>query len=361
MASRDEDVSVTMETRVLPVDSQHPAPEAIAQAAQLIRAGEVVAFPTETVYGLGADAWRAEAVQRIFEAKERPAHDPLIVHLADVTWLPQVAAHVPPVAHELAARFWPGPLTLVLPRGERIPDVVTAGGETVAMRVPAHPVALALLGAAEAPIAAPSANRFGHVSPTRAEHVLADLDGRIPLILDGGPTPVGVESTVLSLVTPTPTILRPGGVSREALLAVLGEVAVRERPISPDETIPSPGTLDQHYAPRANVRFYTGPRAVVLPALRAAAFELEEQGEHVGLLIAEEDRAALAGAPGVVQTLGAQGDVTTIARQLFAALRALDAAGVSVILARDFGSAGLGLAVRDRLTRAAGGDVIRVA
>ena len=202
MASRHPDVSVSMETRVLPVDPQQPEPEVIAQAAQLIRAGEVVAFPTETVYGLGADAWRAEAVQRIFAAKERPAYDPLIVHLADATWLPQAVKHAPPVARELAARFWPGPLTLVLPRGERIPDIVTAGGETVAVRVPAHPVALALLHAAEAPIAAPSANRFGHVSPTRAEHVLADLDGRIPLILDGGPTPVGVESTVLSLATP---------------------------------------------------------------------------------------------------------------------------------------------------------------
>jgi L-threonylcarbamoyladenylate synthase len=250
---------------------------------------------------------------------------------------------------------------LVLPRGERIPDAVTAGGETVAMRVPSHPVALALLRAAEVPVAAPSANRFGHVSPTRAEHVLADLDGRIPLVLDAGPTPVGVESTVLSLVTSVPTILRPGGVSREALRAVLGEVAVRERPISPEETVPSPGTLAQHYAPRARLRFYTGPREVVLSALRAAALELEEQGERVGLLIAEEDRAALADAPGIVQTLGTQGDVPSIARRLYAALRALDVAGVSVILARDFGSAGLGLAVRDRLTRAAGGDVIRVA
>ena len=363
-----------METRVLPVDPQQPEPEVIAQAAKLIRAGEVVAFPTETVYGLGADAWRAEAVQRIFAAKERPAYDPLIVHLADATWLPQAVKHAPPVARELAARFWPGPLTLVLPRGERIPDIVTAGGETVAVRVPAHPVALALLRAADAPIAAPSANRFGHVSPTRAEHVLADLDGCIPLILDGGPTPVGVESTVLSLATPTPTILRPGGVSRESLRAVLGEVALYTQSatsqeatslpgggIEGSETVPSPGTLDQHYAPRAQLRFYTGPRAVVLPALRAAAFELDAAGERVGLLVAEEDRAALSDAPGIIQTLGAQGDVPSIARRLFAALRALDAAGVSVILARDFGSAGLGLAVRDRLTRAAGGDVIRVA
>ncbi len=363
-----------METRVLPVDPQQPEPEVIAQAAQLIRAGEVVAFPTETVYGLGADAWRAEAVQRIFAAKERPAYDPLIVHLADATWLPQAVKHAPPVARELAARFWPGPLTLVLPRGERIPDIVTAGGETVAVRVPAHPVALALLRAAEAPIAAPSANRFGHVSPTRAEHVLADLDGRIPLILDGGPTPVGVESTVLSLATPTPTILRPGGVSRESLRAVLGEVALYTQSatsqeetslpgggIEGGEAAPSPGTLDQHYAPRAQLRFYTGPRAVVLPALRAAAFELDAAGERVGLLVAEEDRASLSDAPGIIQMLGAQGDVPSIARRLFAALRALDAAGVSVILARDFGSAGLGLAVRDRLTRAAGGDVIRVA
>ncbi len=333
---------------------------AIRRAAEVLRRGGLVVFPTETVYGLGANALDAEAVRSIFAAKERPAYDPLIVHLADPSDLGRVVRAIPPIAHTLAGHFWPGPLTLVLPRSERVPPEVTAGGDTVAVRVPSHPVALALIEAAGVPVAAPSANRFGRVSPTRAEHVLADLAGRIDVLLDAGPTPVGVESTVLSLVTPVPTILRPGGVSREALEEVLGEVQFLERPVVPggEDAVPSPGTLLEHYAPRAEVTFYRGPRPAVLAAMREQALHLQAQGLLAGVLVADEDVPFFAELPLVVESVGPEVALNEIARQLFAAVRALDRAGVSAILARDFGAAGLGLAVRDRLTRAAGGRVV---
>jgi L-threonylcarbamoyladenylate synthase len=326
----------------------------------VLQHGGLVAFPTETVYGLGANALDAAAVQGIFAAKGRPAYDPLIVHLAGPEALPDVVADVPPLAETLAAHFWPGPLTLVLPRCPRIPLAVTAGGQTVAVRVPAHPVALALICAAGFPVAAPSANRFGRLSPTQAAHVLDDLEGRIDVLLDGGPTPVGVESTVLSLITPVPTILRPGGVSREALAAVLGQVDVAGRVFTAEDIAPSPGVLAQHYAPRAKLTLYQGSRRAVLQAMRTVAAQLAATGQRVGLLLAEGDAAAFAGLPVTVQSIETGGGLEGAARQLFTALRALDRAGVTAILARDFGARGLGLAIRDRLTRAAAGNVVCV-
>ena len=344
----------------MPIDPTTPDPAAIRQAAEVLRHGGLVAFPTETVYGLGANALDVEAVQGIFAAKGRPAYDPLIVHLAGPETLADVVAEVPSLAETLAAHFWPGPLTLVLPRGPHIPLAVTAGGPTVAVRVPAHPVALALIRAAGFPVAAPSANRFGRLSPTQAAHVLDDLDGRIDLLLDGGATPVGVESTVLSLVTPVPTILRPGGVSREALAMVLGQVDVPGRVFTAEDVVPSPGALAQHYAPRARLTLYQGPRQTVLQAMRTAAAQLVETGQRVGLLLAVGDAAAFAGLPVTVQSIETDGGLEGAARQLFTALRALDRAGVTAILARDFGARGLGLAIRDRLTRAAAGNVVCV-
>ncbi|MGC9467912.1 MAG: L-threonylcarbamoyladenylate synthase [Anaerolineae bacterium] len=347
-------------TRVLRVDPQDPDPDVVAQAAAVIREGGLVAFPTETVYGLGANALDVIAVSGIFRAKARPAFDPLIVHLVDAAQLDLVVAETPDVTWELAREFWPGPLTLVLPRGERIPQAVTAGGDTVAVRVPSHPVAHALIAAAGVPIAAPSANRFGHVSPTSAEHVLADLGGRIDVLLDGGSTPVGVESTVLSLIDDPPRILRPGGVSREALERVLGVVEVAQHAVAEEASIVSPGTTAKHYAPRAKVIFFSGEREPMLAAMRGAAQEQVEAGEKVGLLLAEEDVPTFRDLPVEVEAMGSLTSMAQIAQQLFASLRALEQSGVSVILARDFGPAGLGLAVRDRLTRAAGGHVVVV-
>ncbi len=349
------------QTLVLGVHPAAPDERVIQHAAALLRSGGLVAFPTETVYGLGANAMDPQAVQSIFRAKERPLYDPLIVHLADTGSLPSVVRTIPPVVSELAARFWPGPLTLVLPKQPGVPPEVTAGLETVAVRIPAHPVALALIRAAGVPVAAPSANRFGGVSPTRAEHVLADLEGRIDLILDAGPTPVGVESTVLSLVTSPPTLLRPGGVSYEALVDILGEVTLpHQSDPSPGRPPPSPGTLPQHYAPRARLLLYDGPTQAVLEAMREETLRLRAAGNVVGLLVAEEDLPTLENLPATIQSVGSEAAPEEVARHLYAALRHLDEVGVTVILARDFGETGIRRAVHDRLRRAAGGHVIRV-
>lgn len=316
--------------------------EAVSRAAQVIREGGLVAFPTETVYGLGADALSAAAVARIFEAKERPRGNPLIVHLGGVEALEEVAARVPDRAREIAARFWPGPLTLVLPRASAVPLVTTGGLETVALRVPAHPVARALIQAAARPIAAPSANRSGRPSPTCAEHVREDLDGRIELVLDGGPTPLGVESTVLDMTSEPPTLLRLGGVTLEQLESCLGEV--RRLPGDHDEAAGrSPGLRFRHYAPRARVMLIeagTGERAVL---------SWLEAGKPVALMV---QRAVALARPGLtVKTM--PDDVEGYARELFGALRELDARGVEGILVETMAEEGLGRTIMDRLRRAA--------
>lgn len=337
----------------------HPDAAGIAAAAALLRAGELVAFPTETVYGLGGDALNPDAVAAIFAAKGRPASDPLIVHLADVADLPRVAATIPPLAYELAAAFWPGPLTLVLARGPAVPLAVTAGGPTVAVRVPAHPVARALITAAGTPIAAPSANRFGYTSPTNAAHVLADLEGHIAAVLDGGPTPIGVESTVLDLTRPTPTILRPGGISLEDLRARLGEVALEQR-VDPTEVLRSPGLLERHYAPSSELWLVIGPTEAARTWLRERIGAELAAGHQVGLLAPDEDAAALADLGIDIERLGPSEAVEEAARRLYAALRALDSRRPDRIFARDLGEVGLARAIRDRLTRAAAGRVVVV-
>lgn len=357
-------------TEVVAVEAAAPEPDAIARAAGVLRRGGLVAFPTETVYGLGANALDPAAVQRIFEAKGRPPDDPIIVHLASAGELDRVAREVPQAALALGATFWPGPLTLVVAKRDAVPPSVTAGLDTVAVRVPAHPVALALIREAGVPVAAPSANRFGHASPTTARHVLDDLEGRIDLVLDAGPTPVGVESTVVDLSGPAPTILRPGGVPREDVERIAGAVAVRdERPGDARRAAPqrSPGLLAEHYAVAAELILVEstgageshGPaRPAVLTEIARLARRHVEAGRRVGLLVADEDAPVLADAPGELRTLGPAADVDAVARELFAAMRALEAAGVEVIVARDFGTEGLGLAIRDRLRRAASEVVV---
>src|SRR5436189_1003199 len=259
-----------IDTEVLAVDANHPEIARIERAAALIRSGEVVVFPTETVYGLGADALQPRAVERIFTAKGRPLSDPLIVHIADERALEELVADIPVQVHQLVRTFWPGPLTLMLPRRSLVPALVTAGLNSVAIRMPRHPVALALIRAAGSPIAAPSANRFMHVSPTTAQHALADLGGRVPLILDGGPCEVGVESTVLDLCSSAPTILRPGGVSLEALRAVLPDVQPPQLiKAAHTSALQSPGQLLTHYAPVVPLLLFDGPQETVRTAMLA--------------------------------------------------------------------------------------------
>jgi L-threonylcarbamoyladenylate synthase len=318
--------------RVLPADR----PASIAEAAAVLRDGGLVAFPTETVYGLGADATNPRAVLRVFEVKARPSFDPLIVHLDRAAALPRVATGIDARVETLAARFWPGPLTLVLPRAPEIPDVVTAGLDTVGVRVPAHPAARALLESAAVPVAAPSANPFGYVSPTTARHVAELLGEAVDIVLDGGPCSVGVESTILSLVQDPPVILRPGGVPREELEAALGRsLAVA----GPTARPLAPGQLHRHYATHTPLRLLDGPAPDAPGPARVGLLLLSPRPEPRGYA--------------AVQILAPDGSLATAAANLFAALRHLDAAGLDLILAEPCAESGLGHAIMDRLRRAA--------
>jgi L-threonylcarbamoyladenylate synthase len=313
-------------------------PELIHRAVEILRRGGVIALPTETVYGLAANAEDELAVRRIFAIKGRPATHPLIVHLPDAEALPQWARHVPDEARRLAAAFWPGPLTLVLPRTSRATDAVTGGQDTVALRVPNHPVALAVLRALGGGLAAPSANRFGRVSPTTAEHVRADLGDELELILDGGPCMVGVESTIVDLSSGKPAILRPGGLPAEELERVLGHPV----PVNMESSVRVSGSLASHYAPRVGVVLVEPSEAVP----RAESLRL--QGLQVGVL-----GPASLSLPRDLQRFDIPEDAAGAARLLYMRLREADLAGLDVLIACLPPAQGLGLAVRDRLSRAA--------
>ncbi len=343
-------------TRILKIDPGLPNSEEIGQAAACLLEGKLVAFPTETVYGLGANALDPEAVERIFIAKGRPFQDPLIVHIASLEMLSQVAREIPDAAQHLAEHFWPAPLTLILPRHPGVPSKVSAGLDTVAVRMPAHPIALALIRQAGVPVAAPSANRFGHTSPTSAAHVLADLKGRIELVIDGGSPPVGVESTVLDMTQSPPVILRPGGVTQEELVKVVGTVALHSgQPVRDQgEAMPSPGMLSRHYAPRATlILFESRDAAIACRQMAGRAKLLLETGSRVGVLATDEDLESFENLGVQVEQLGPAENLEQVAHRLYSAIRSLDEAGVDFILARSYGTKGLGMAILDRLRRAA--------
>lgn len=322
---------------IVPVDPARPD-------AEVLRGGGLVAFPTETVYGLGAHALDPEAVARIFAAKGRPGYNPLIVHTADADGARRLASAWPDAAEALAAAFWPGPLTLVVPRAANIPDSVTAGLDTVALRVPAHPVAHALLGAADLPVAAPSANRSTQVSPTTARHVARSLGDRVDLILDGGPCAVGIESTVLSVAGEVPTILRPGVISLDHLRAVVGEVALASADPQGKAARPSPGMMDRHYAPRAAVRLL--PAEGREEAIDRAAREVDA-GRRVGGLLLRP-----AGDPRIDPVVLLPEDAVAYASRLYASLHELDDAGCDLILVDPVPDTPAWAGIRDRLRRA---------
>jgi L-threonylcarbamoyladenylate synthase len=333
---------------------------AIETAAEILRSGGLVALPTETVYGLGANALDAAAVASIFAAKQRPAWDPVIVHIAGhVEGNPMLAAlvgEIPEAARKLMKAFWPGPLTLLLPRLAAVPDAVTAGRPLVGVRMPAHPVAFELILRAGVPVAAPSANTFSHTSPTTAAHVLADLDGRIDAILDAGPTLHGVESTVLDPCQSPMVIYRPGAVTAAQIAAVAGPVVMFEpqTPLASDprEALPSPGVGLRHYAPRARLLLIDAPLAE-LPR-RMAQLAAEYRQERVGAMLpAEIDATDIQTAGAVIFHWGRWTDGPALARNLYAGLRALDAEGCAVILCPVPPAEGIGAAIRDRLNKAA--------
>jgi L-threonylcarbamoyladenylate synthase len=328
------------------------AGKALERGARILRNGGLVALPTETVYGLGANALDAKAVERIFAAKRRPAWDPVIVHVANEAMLNGLVERVPDAACKLMMAFWPGPLTLLLPRSSAVPDAVTAGRPLVGVRMPAHPVALELICRAGLPVAAPSANLFGHTSPTTAAHVLADLDGRIEAVIDAGPTKHGVESTVLDPCQSPMMIYRPGAVTAEQIRKIAGAVEdYRDSGVTeaePRESLPSPGVGVRHYAPRARLLLIEGELAELGAKLAEALRGLAE--ECVGVMLPMEVEA-----PAGVATVYAWGRWAApeeMARELYAGLRALDGEGCTVILCPLPPVEGIGAAIRDRLGKA---------
>lgn len=342
-----------MTTAVLPCDGP-----SIERAAELIRAGALVAFPTETVYGLGANGLNSEAVLRIFEAKGRPADNPLILHVTALHQvLPLISGPLPDAARVLADAFWPGPMTMVLQKSALVPDAVSAGLDTVAVRVPSHPAARALIDASGVPIAAPSANRSGRPSPTTAAHVLEDMDGVIPIVLDGGPCAVGLESTVVDMTGDVPRVLRPGGVTPEMIESALGRVRVDEsalRPLQENEPARSPGMKYKHYAPAGHLTIVRGAREKVLREIIARYDAASVSGEKCCILAAS--KAPYGGRN--VRELGETPEA--VAHNLFAALRQMDAEGVRVMFAEAVAADGLGLAVMNRMGRAAAFDIVEV-
>jgi len=310
--------------------------KAIYRAAEIIKGGGIVAFPTETVYGLGADAFNPLAVARVFEVKKRPYFDPLIIHVAHPSDVEELVKEIPSNAKKLVEKFWPGPLTVVLLKEEDIPDIVTAGLPTVAIRMPNHPMALSLIKESKCPIAAPSANPFGYLSPTTAEHVREQLGDQVDLILDGGPCPVGVESTIVSFLEGRLRLLRPGGVSLEEIESIIGKVEIS--PIEKDRPS-APGLLPRHYAPRTPIVLNWDEKNLDL-----------YKDKNIGLLAFQETKNNLKFHS--IEVLSKKGDIREAAANLFAALRRLDALNLDLIVAEPIPEIGLGRAIMDRLRRA---------
>jgi L-threonylcarbamoyladenylate synthase len=348
-------------TLVLKVDSQEPEIEKIWIAADFIKKGGLVAFPTETVYGLGADALNPKAVLALFEAKKRPLDNPPIVHVGNPKDVYSLVKEVPPKAERLMETFWPGPLTLIFQRSEIVPDVTVAGLDTIAIRMPRHNVALALIRESGCPIAAPSANLAGKPSPTLAKHVLDDLNGRIDAILDAGPTHIGVESTVLDMTVDPPQVLRPGGTPYEVLKKVLGNVelnpvAIAEK-VLPVEKARSPGVKHKHYAPNADVILVEGEVSAIMDKVKKLAESYKRKGDKVGVLATDETVSYYKA--DVVKSLGSRSDLTVIAKNLFRLLREFDLESVDVIIAEGVPVEGLGLAVMNRLRKASGYRIVK--
>lgn len=347
-------------TQILEIKDLNTDKEKILTAAKMLKNGGTVVFPTETVYGLGANALDEQAVTKIFEAKGRPSDNPLIVHIYDIRQVKELAGQIPVNLHILAEEFWPGPLTLVMKKSDRIPQIVSAGLDTVGIRMPDNPIALALLKHANVPVAAPSANISGSPSPTSAGHVIMDLHGRIDTIIDGGNCRVGLESTVLDISGEIPVILRPGAITLEQLKKVLGDVLVdkhvnmkvEERTGKPK----SPGVKYKHYAPDAEGVVFEGPVERVVEEIKARMEMLQGKGKKVGIMATEQTKRLYD--KGVVLSSGDRNNPETIAANLFEVLRKFDEAGVDVILMEAVDIKGVGMAIMNRMIRAAGYNII---
>ncbi|MGQ9478908.1 MAG: L-threonylcarbamoyladenylate synthase [Thermoproteota archaeon] len=350
-----------MQTRVLRVNRHRPSRKALLEAVSVLKSGGLVAFPTETVYGLGADAFNEKAVLRIFEAKKRPPDNPLIVHVSSISMLRKVAAEIPSRAEMLVEELWPGPLTIVAPRSQRVPAAVSAGLETVAVRMPAHNVALELTRLLGSPIAAPSANLSGRPSPTNARDVYEDLNGAIDMIIDAGNTFIGLESTVVRVTESDAVLLRPGPVPVEVLRKYLGDVRIHPSIVTGmlEGAPASPGMKYRHYAPKANMVVVEGDYPRVAERIVGEAQTFLGRGLRVGCLVSEET-ARILPRPILVEVLGSRGSLDTVARRVFSSLRNLDRRNPDIIIAEGFPENGIGMAIQNRLRKAAGYRIIKV-
>ena len=349
-----------MKTEMIKMNPQAIDRDAIARAGEILKKGGLVAFPTETVYGLGGDATNPLASHKIYSAKGRPSDNPLIVHITNMKALEEIVEDVPRTARLLAERFWPGPLTMIFYKNERIPYETTGGMDTVAVRMPSDPIARALIDASTGYIAAPSANTSGRPSPTQAEHVAQDLGGKIDMIIDGGPVDIGLESTIVDLTEDIPMILRPGYVTLEMMQEVLGEVRVDPGLIAADsERKPkAPGMKYRHYAPKADLKVVEGEIDGVVQTINRLCAELTDQKKRVGIIATEETKELYQ--KGTVISIGARDDEEAIARHLYGILRQFDELGVDAIFSESFAAAGMGQAIMNRLLKAAGHQVLEV-
>lgn len=346
-----------METKVLHINDEKDEAQ-IQEAARLLREGELVIFPTETVYGLGGNGLDEGAVDKIFRAKGRPKDNPLILHVADPEQVLDLVKVIPPKGKDCMDIFWPGPLTLIFERSKKVSDSVTAGADTVAIRMPSHPIAHAILKAAAVPVAAPSANTSGRPSPTRLAHVLEDMDGKVPLIVDSGDANVGIESTVLDVTVDPPMIYRPGGVTKEDLEAIIGEVAVDETTIDVDnDAVPkSPGQKYRHYAPKGDATLFAGDLKNIAKEINRRVKEADP-GKRTAVLCTTETKDLYEGMDLLVD-MGSRRQLEAVAHNLFESLRRCDEEDIDLLFVEGFDFRGLGVGIMNRLLKACGGKVV---
>ena len=335
-------------------------PGSIEKAGEILKKGGLVAFPTETVYGLGANALDEKAAAKIYAAKGRPSDNPLIVHIARMEDLPAVASEIPEKAKMLAEHFWPGPLTMIFKKTEKVPYGTTGGLDTVAVRMPVHPVALQVIAAGGGFIAAQSANTSGKPSPTTAAHVAADMDGRIDMVLDGGAAGIGLESTIVDMSEETPVILRPGYINQALLEQVIGEVRMDQALIQENSKVrpKAPGMKYKHYAPKADLKIVEGTQEAVVAEINRRICEQAAKGEKTGVIATEETKDLYKG--GLVKSIGRRSDEEAIARHLYSVLREFDESEVTQIYSEAFDTPNMGQAIMNRLVKAAGHQIIRL-
>ena len=351
-----------METKIIRIeDKENLKDDQLMEAAEILRKGGIVAFPTETVYGLGANALEAQASAKIYAAKGRPSDNPLIAHIASIDDLPKLAAQIPDAGRKLAEKYWPGPLTLVFPKKEIVPYGTTGGLDTVAVRMPSDPIATRLIRLAGVPVAAPSANTSGRPSPTRAEHVIEDMNGKIEMIIDGGEVGIGVESTIVDVSGEIPTLLRPGAITMEMLKETVGEVEIDPAilgPMNEGMKPKAPGMKYRHYAPNAEMTLVEGEMDKVVEFINREAKAALEAGKKVGIICTEESRQYYS--YGILEVIGSRENEETVAHNLFAVLREFDDQKVDCIFSESFSKDRLGQAIMNRLCKAAGYHIVNV-